>query len=393
MPKSTCPACGAEAGEAFFRVESAPTLCHRLCRTHHEALEQPRGAIELALCGSCGLVYNQAFDPGLIQYDGEYENALHYSGVFREYAEGLARDLVERHEVRGKTVAEIGCGDGQFLEALCRAGGNRGLGFDPAYSADRHGTPGDGRIRIVPKLFDVDSMERIDLGLVCCRQVLEHIDEPSAFVRRLRSSLGHRSIPVFFEVPSALHTLERRGFWDVIYEHVTYFTPPALRMLFERAGFEVLRLAELYAGQFLVIEARLGATEQNAITRHAELEEFRRLAGSFAQQFAELRSEWRERLKELRREGRPVVIWGAGSKTVMFLNHLSAGAKEIACVVDRNPRKHGCFVVGTGQEIISPAQLKDLAPDVVILLNPAYEKEVREDLAALAPRAALESVA
>ncbi len=366
-------------------------LCHRLCRSEEEALRQPRGRIELVLCQSCGMVYNRAFDSGLIRYDGEYENALHFSDVFRKYMERLAKDLVARHGVRAKTVVEIGCGDGQFLKALCQAGDNDGIGFDPAFDVERHEAPANERIRILPKLFDASAVRGADVGLVCCRQVLEHIEQPEAFLARLRASLGKRLVPVFFEVPSAMHTLLRRGFWDVIYEHVTYFSPPAIRVLFERNGFDVSKVEDVYSGQFLTLAGCSGAGDSKASPSHAEVEELDKLTKGFGRRFEKLRAEWRGRLDSFRQKGYRVVLWGAGSKTVMFLNDLSAGPMEVAYVVDRNPRKQGCFIVGTGQQIISPADVGKFDPDVVILLNSAYCEEVRRDLSAIGSGATLEA--
>ena len=49
-------------------------------------------------------------------------------------------------------------------------------------------------------------------------------------------------------------------------------------------------------------------------------------------------------------------------------------------VVDINSRKQGTFLPGTGQQIVSPDTLIDYRPDVVIVMNPIYQEEVRRDL-------------
>jgi hypothetical protein len=84
----------------------------------------------------------------------------------------------------------------------------------------------------------------------------------------------------------------------------------------------------------------------------------------------------------LRSEGRKTVIWGGGSKGVGFLAALGLG-EEIECAVDINPAKQGMFMPGTGHEIVAPDRLSALAPDLVIVLNPAYEAEIRRDLVSL----------
>jgi hypothetical protein len=93
--------------------------------------------------------------------------------------------------------------------------------------------------------------------LVLCRHVLEHIAEPVAFLRTLRTHPSVSPATVFyFEVPNALYTLRDMGIWDIIYEHVSYFTPDSLCTAFNVAGFEVLDVGALFGDQYLYIEAK-----------------------------------------------------------------------------------------------------------------------------------------
>ena len=77
-----------------------------------------------------------------------------------------------------------------------------------------------------------------------------------------------------------------------------------------------------------------------------------------------------------------MVAWGAGSKGNTFAN-LVARADVVPYVVDLNPRKHGMFVAGTGARIVPPEFLVQYRPDVVVVLNPVYEREIRQRLAGL----------
>ncbi len=69
-------------------------------------------------------------------------------------------------------------------------------------------------------------------------------------------------------------------------------------------------------------------------------------------------------------------MWGAGSKGVSFLN--TVGIQDgIRYVVDVNPRKGGRYVVGTGQEIVAPEFLRGYRPDITIVMNRIYDREIR----------------
>ena len=91
---------------------------------------------------------------------------------------------------------------------------------------------------------------------------------------------------------------------------------------------------------------------------------------------------WRSYLNDQYAAGRRVVLWGSGSKGVAFLTTLGI-EREITYTVDINPHKHGMFMAGTGQQIVSPTFLREYRPDVVVVMNPIYRDEIQRDLARL----------
>ncbi|MBW1820007.1 MAG: methyltransferase, partial [Deltaproteobacteria bacterium] len=96
----------------------------------------------------------------------------------------------------------------------------------------------------------------------------------------------------------------------------------------------------------------------------------------------------RSELDELKTQGRKAVVWGAGSKGVGFLNALG-GYERIEYAVDVNRRKQGMYVAGAGQKIVRPEFLKDYCPDIILMMNPVYEDEVKQQLADMDLRARL----
>ena len=53
---------------------------------------------------------------------------------------------------------------------------------------------------------------------------------------------------------------------------------------------------------------------------------------------------------------------------------------EVGYVVDINPYKHNTFSAKTGHKIIPPDFLRDYNPDVVIIMNPIYHREIQQNL-------------
>jgi len=374
-----CVVCNAEDTVRFLAIDQVPVHCNILWRDRRAALNAPRGDIRLALCRRCGHVFNLAFDPDAVAYSEAYENSLHFSPRFQRYMMRLARHLVARYDLHHKRILEIGSGKGDFLRLLAQLGDNRGIGFDPSYDPDK-GDDGDSeRLQFIQDYYS-ERYSSYDADLICCRQVLEHLAAPTAFLATIRRAIGTRcGTALFLEVPNALFMFRDLSVWDIIYEHVSYFGATSLCRGLELGGFDVRAVCEAFEGQFLwadVLSSPQGTP--GSVIAH-DLEPVAPYVSAFATRYLERVARWREDLDQLCEIGMRVVVWGAGSKGVMFLNALNA-QDGIAYVVDINPRKRGMYVAGTGQMILPPRALVSYRPDVVIVMNPAYETEIRQTL-------------
>jgi len=372
-----CPICDSTAVGVFLEILQIPVHCNLLWPTRDEAVRAPRGDIRLGFCGDCGHIFNVAFDPALMEYTQDYENSLHFSPRFQRYAESLVARLIERYDLHDKDIIEIGCGKGDFLRLLCALGGNRGIGFDPSYVPERQADAMAGQITFIQDFYS-ERYASYQAEFICCRHVLEHVQSPRAFLNNVRRAIGDRSrTVVFFEVPNVAFTLGNLGIWDLIYEHCSYFSATCLSHLFASCGFHVCNVADTYEGQFLCIEAMPGEVVGSASHRTAdELQEIARDVAAFADKYRSKVQAWRNDLDRIAQAGQRAVVWGAGSKGVTFLNALET-QDQIAYVVDINPRKQGKYLAGTGQRIVPLEFLREVRPDVVIVMNPIYEDEIR----------------
>lgn len=364
--------------EIFFEMLSVPVYCNLLWPEQQAAQNCPKGDIKLAFRPRDGFIFNAAFDPSLLAYSQDYENSLHYSSRFQQYAESLAASLVERHNLYEKDIIEIGCGKGDFLISLCQLGNNRGVGFDPSYVTRQEHSSMLGQVQFVEDFYS-ERYQDYQADLICCRQTLEHILHPTDLLSPLRQAIGDRlKTIVFFEVPNALHTFRNLAVWDIIYEHCCYFTPTSLTQAFTSHGFEVCEQMETFEGQFFCLEALPVAEDvHNSAEQKKEVEALARDIATFKGKFDSLVATWEQNLAQIARAGKKAVVWGAGSKGVTFLNILK-NQDSISYIVDLNPRKQGMYVAGTGQKIVPPEFLREYQPDVVIIMNPIYEGEIRD---------------
>lgn len=383
MTVSACPACGSGDLEGFHRADDVPTNSCLLLEDAEEARTFPRGHLDLALCHACGFITNRAFDPGKAEYSGRYEETQGFSARFVDFGRELAKTWVDRHDLHGKHVLEIGCGKGEFLVWMMEAGAGTGVGIDPGVDPDRlHGEAAD-RIEWITDFYD-DRHAHLQADAIVCRHTLEHIHPVGEFLSMIRRNIGDATdTVVLFELPDVARVLEEVAFWDTYYEHCSYFSAGSLARLFRRCGFEVTDLALAYDDQYLLIEARPSdaVAEEPASTFPLEddLDRLRAGIATFRDGFARMIEQWSREFADVRDRGRTAVIWGGGSKGVAFLVSLALG-DEVAGAVDINPHKQGRHIAGTGHRVLSPDELVELAPELVVAMNPVYLDEIRADL-------------
>ncbi len=218
-----CPACHSDRQRVFHRARGVPVNSCLSLDTREEALAFPTGNIDLSFCEDCGFIFNSAFDESLIEYSERYDPTQAYSGTFNRWHQQLAENLVDRYDLRGKRIIEIGCGKGEFLTMLCELGSNSGVGFDPAVNFERTRIPTAGETRFVQDFYSEKYADQKS-DFVCCKMTLEHIAPTADFVATVRRAVGDDvGTTIFFQVPDVLRILKEQVFVDIYYEHCNYF--------------------------------------------------------------------------------------------------------------------------------------------------------------------------
>jgi SAM-dependent methyltransferase len=373
-----CPVCDEKDVFPFLSRDDVPVHQNLLCESEASARAVNTGRLEMTVCATCSFVFNAAFDLSRLSYGEGYNNCQTHSPYFEAYVRDLTRGLVEESGVRNALIVEVGCGNGDFLRGLVNYpdSGNRGIGFDPAYTGAA--TELNGKLRFVKEYYGPEHAS-LAADVVVSRHVIEHVPQPIQLLQSLAKALsGSSQAKVFFETPNVDWILSNQVVWDFFYEHCSLFNARSIAYAFERASFSPRETKLVFGEQYLWFEAALNGTK-TAIAAGAHTVA---LAQAFGRNYEANMKRAKQTLEALARNGK-VGLWGAGAKGTTFASIIDADKTLIDCLIDLNPDKQSKYVPGTGHAIVSPGEIDVRGVKHAILMNPNYAAECRALLASM----------
>lgn len=386
-----CPCCHSGLSSPFYFVGPVPVHSCLMMTTVEQASAFPTSDVELAACPDCGFVTNIRFDSKWSAYAPQYEDQQSFSPTFNSFAGRLAKGLVERHGLAGKTVVEVGCSKGDFLSLLCEAGGMNAIGIDPSAVEGRVRAPSRGSMRLIAEYYGPRHLE-LPADLLCNRHTLEHIQDVHEFLVLSKQHAERNPGAVLcIEVPDYTRVWRDLSFEDIYYEHCSYFTPGSLARAARRAGFSVTDLRREFDDQYLILEASLNPADDRTFEIEERPGDVIKAVEGFQRRVDALKDAWRRRLAYAQSKGQKVAVWGSGSKCVSFLKTLGS-EPMISAIVDINPHRAGKIAPGLSIPIATPSRLKTLKPDLIIAMNSIYRDEIAADCADMGLKAKIMSL-
>lgn len=375
MPiKNQCPVCNGEDLKVLTNSR-VPVLQNRVYDDAAAARASAQGDVALTYCGTCQFVFNGSFDNGIVIYDQSYDNSVP-SAIFKAYYARIADYLYEKYALGGKTVYDVGCGKGTFLELLCgKYPDVNGIGIDPSYEGETDPQP---NLRFIKDFFHEDQISAAP-DLVLSRHVFEHIEYPAAFLQIIQDAVkAYRNIPYFIEVPDFGWIIRNQTFWDICYEHCNYFSPASVHRLVSEGGASLSSVTPAFDDQYMWIEGLLnaepasGTTDAAAPLNTAEMDRF-------AASVNRLRSVVAGFIGEARADGSRIVLWGMATKGVIFSNLVDPDRRLIDYCIDVNGAKQQKYTPVSGHRILPPESLAEAGQEklLVIVMNPVYLEEIR----------------
>jgi len=304
-----CPICSDVNTYRILKFQDIPIFQNLNYETVEEAFACEKGVMDLFFCHRCGFIYNAAFESDKMAYSKNYENNQIYSSVFSSYIDEQINWIYDKFNLsRKKNIIEIGCGKGYYLDKLSdRLQNVKLLGFDPSYSDGIYDEKSKN-ISIIKDFFS-EKYSDISPDIIICRHVIEHISNPLEFLSTIYQAIKNNiKCRLFFETPDAEYILKNNNYFDLPYEHCSYFSSSSIIAAFEKTGFHVVEIVKTFKEQYMWVIADICADSDISISNELDVA----LVDNFSIGIQNFITKWQDKLKELT----DTAVWGGGRRVV-----------------------------------------------------------------------------
>lgn len=349
-------------GELELRLDLGNIALPRFERRGFDVAHAP---LVLTECSTCGLAQlGWTVDQGeLFQHSYYYESGL--NEAMKGHLQGLVGHILNRGPsmTAGDTVIDIGCNDGTLLSAYGSC--LRKVGYEPnGYEPNSYGNRVDV---LIPEFFGAVKYTGPKAKVITSIAMLYDLDDPVAFAKEVQAYLADDGVWVTEQhyAPAMVENVEL----DVVcHEHLTYFRLRDIETIATMSGMRVydVEFNDVNGGSFRCWIDK-GVREQTKRLMAARTEEAAKYYDLklFAQRATDLCTDLQS---WLRRSTAKTIGLGASTKGSVLLQAAGIDQSLLGAVADRNPRKQGKVMPGTGIPIISEEEARAADPAVFLVL-------------------------
>lgn len=339
--------------EPLMELSNMPSSAQNI--PSKEGLAADEGiSLRLCQCSGCGLVQ---LDCEPVDYYKDVIRSGGFTTTMIELRRRQYKNLIEKYHLENKKFIEVGCGQGEFLSVLTEfpveAFGieNKRELVDIAAEKGLNvscGFIGNETDKLSNGLFDV----------FLSFNFFEHQPNPNGMLRGIYNNLTDEGMGLI-TVPSLEYILENDGYYELIRDHIAYYTFDTLRFALEKNGFQVLEHETINRDTISVIVRKKKRTDISKIKSEYEI----------------ICTQINDYVNSLLQQGKSVAVWGASHQGFTLLSTAGLSGK-IKYIIDSAPFKQNKYAPASHIPIISPAQAKDDQTDAIIIAAPGYTNEI-----------------
>lgn len=351
MTISMCRVCGAKLyQDPLIEYLNMPKSA-QFFPTKSELNSEEGEKLTVCQCMSCGLV-QLTNEP--VHYYREVIRSAAVSNEMTEFRLHQFAGWLEKYELAGKKLIEIGAGSGEYMKIMGQ------LGVEVYGIEQRLESVNAGRssgLQIQHGFVEDDLLNDAPFDGFYMLNFLEHLPNPNESLKNIHTALTSGAFGLV-EVPNFDMIIRQKLFSEFISDHLYYFTKESFTYTLQRNGFEVIECTETWHDYSLsaVVRKRVPMNldvfkEQRSMVTHS--------LNAYINKFGD----------------KNVAIWGAGHQALAVMS-LAGMESKIRYVVDSAPFKQNLYTPATHLPIVSPNRIMEEPVSAIIVMAASYSDEV-----------------
>ena len=351
-------------------------------------MSQVKIPMTLMLCKNknCGLVQlKETVRPDLL-----YTNYFYRTGINDMMKRDL-QDVVNYALNNTKTesndiVVDIGANDctmiGMFPKNLDR------IAIEPAKNIDWKHV--DKSINIVNEFLSKEIVLKETKGkkakIITATAMFYDFDNPNIAARDIKDILDDNGVCVI-QVSYLLDTIKDMNFYDVVHEHLEYYSLKSINYLMEKNGLTVIDASTNFVngGSLRVLVTH----KENCKAKSKQYEEILAEEEKWHLNEPDTYDQYGKRIQDIieksknlilkeTQKGGKIIGLGASTKGNVLFQICGFNKKLLPFISDRNKDKVGLRTLGTDIEIISEERAREMNPNYMLIIPWCFKEEILE---------------
>lgn len=352
--KDYCLLCGAALtnSQTIFTCDNMPGSAQDI-PTKVELADDYGICLKLVQCKCCGLVQIPA-EP--VHYYKKVIRAGGGSATMITLRNRQYTDFVNKFNLQGKKILEVGCGKGEFLRIWEKYDVRAvGIEFDQE-AVNKARAEGMEVYKAFAENAETELPEAPFDAFVQFN-FLEHQPYPNDMLQCIYNNLTEEGVGLI-TVPSLEYILQN-GYYELIKDHIAYYSEETLKLLFQKNGFEIIYSCIINKDTHSITVRKRKTADTTC----------------WENSFAVLRKELYEHVDSYTAKGKKVAVWGASHQGFTLLSSLDLSNK-ISYIIDSAPFKQGKYSPASHIPIVDRKHYFVEPVDSIVIMAPGYTDEI-----------------
>ena len=340
--------------------------------------------LTLILCKKCGLVQlKETVRPDLLYKNYFYRTAI--NETMKRDLQDVVNYAVENVKTESNdVVVDIGANDctmvSMYPDHLKR------FGIEPATNIDWSNV--SESITIVNDYFSKDIVLKATnykkAKIISATAMFYDFDDPNVVTKDIKDILHEDGVCVI-QVSYLLDTIRDMNFYDVVHEHLEYYSLKSINYLMERNGLKVIDATTNFVngGSLRVLVTHKDSRRPKSKRYQEILDEEEKWNLEELDTYVQYEQKIKDIIKKSREfivneieNGGTVIGLGASTKGNVLLQICRIGKDLLPYISDRNKEKVGLRTLGTDIEIISEEKARKINPSAMLVIPWNFKEEI-----------------